>query len=70
MQFARAPFAADSAGRWIIGDLRFARERAGGMASIELGPPVTGACRRPVPWTPPRADLLRQGSQQNGDSDD
>jgi len=58
MQFIRAPFAATVSDQWMIGDLRFDRERGGGMASIDLGPLTSGACRSAVPWTPPRADLL------------
>jgi inner membrane protein len=58
LQFARAPFAAELERQWVLGDLRFARTRGGGMASIDLGPPSVGACQSPVPWTPPRADLL------------
>jgi inner membrane protein len=62
MQFARAPFAAALEDRWVMGDLRFDRTRGGGMASIDLGPASepTGReeCHSPVPWVPPRADLL------------
>jgi len=58
MQFARAPFAAELRHQWMMGDLRFERGRVGGMASIGLGAPSTGECQSPVPWTPPRADLL------------
>jgi len=58
MQFIRAPFGAQVDERWVIGDLRFDRERGGGMASLDLGPATAGDCRSAVPWTPPRADLL------------
>jgi inner membrane protein len=58
MQFARAPFAAELQHRWVMGDLRFERGRGAGMASIDPGPVSSGECRSPVPWTPPRADLL------------
>ena len=56
MQFARAPFGAQLQDQWVMGDLRFDRG-GGGMASIDLGSP-SGECQSPVPWTPPRADLL------------
>jgi len=58
MQFARAPFASDLESQWVMGDLRFDRTRGGGMASIDVGAPSDGECRSPVPWIPPRADLL------------
>jgi inner membrane protein len=58
MQFARAPFAAELASGWVIGDLRFERGRGSGMASIVLGPPSYGECRPSVPWIAPREDLL------------
>lgn len=58
MQFARAPFTTQLQYRWIMGDLRFERGRGDGMASIDLGPLSSSECRSPVPWTPPRADLL------------
>jgi inner membrane protein len=61
MQFARAPFGAELESQWVMGDLRFDRTRGGGMASIDLGPPSQGECLSPVPWTPPRADLLNLG---------
>jgi inner membrane protein len=58
MQFVRAPFAVQLRGQWMMGDLRFERGRASGMTSIGLGPLSSGECGAPVPWTPPRADLL------------
>jgi inner membrane protein len=58
MQFIRAPFGAQVDDQWVIGDLRFDRERGGGMASIDLGPLSSGECQSVVPWAPPRADLL------------
>ena len=61
MQFIRAPFGAQVDDQWVIGDLRFDRERGGGMASLELGPPTSAECHSPVPWAPPRADLLDLG---------
>ena len=71
MQFARAPFAADLGAGWLAGDLRFDSSRQGaGFASIELGPPTRGACRREVPWTPPREDILHVGVRNPGDTND
>jgi inner membrane protein len=58
MQFARAPFGAELESQWVMGDLRFDRTRGGGMTLIDIGPPSGGECRSPVPWIPPRADLL------------
>jgi inner membrane protein len=60
MQFARAPFAAELEQQWVVGDLRFDRERGKGMASIELGAPSVRPCEPTVPWIPPREDLLRE----------
>jgi inner membrane protein len=56
MQFARAPFATELGRQWVMGDLRFDRDR---LATIQLGPPAHGVCRGTVPWVPPRMDLLR-----------
>ena len=58
MQFARAPFAAEVDGRWVIGDLRFDREAGLGLAEIELNPAAHSPCRHHAPWVPPRAELL------------
>jgi inner membrane protein len=57
LQFARAPFAAQVGGRWVVGDLRFDREQPLGMSEIALGE-APSACRFNVPWVPPRAALL------------
>ncbi|HEY0341719.1 MAG TPA: metal-dependent hydrolase [Steroidobacteraceae bacterium] len=59
MQFVRAPFVSAPAREWVIGDLRFAGQRGGGMADIDLHPDSPGPCLKRVPWTPPRADLLQ-----------
>jgi inner membrane protein len=59
MQFARAPFVAEQDGRWIIGDLRFDREAALGMAEIQLPALADLRCRHSAPWIAPRAELLR-----------
>ncbi len=60
MQFVRAPFVTGLGQGWMMGDLRFAGERGGGLAGIVLGPSARGECRQSVPWVPPRADLLGQ----------
>jgi inner membrane protein len=59
MQFARAPFATEQDGRWIVGDLRFDREAGLGMTEIQLPASADSGCRRRAPWTSPRAELLR-----------
>jgi inner membrane protein len=72
LQFARAPFATQIGRGWVIGDLRFDREPQLGMSELALGAnpdgrsgPARGGdpdrrqCRSSVPWTPPRAELLR-----------
>jgi inner membrane protein len=56
LQFARAPFATQVGGEWVIGDLRFDREQPLGMAEIALG--GKSPCRFSEPWVPPRAALL------------
>jgi hypothetical protein len=63
LQFARVPFATPLAGdrsgvepKWVLGDLRFDREKALGMSEIALD--GKARCRFNVPWVPPRADLL------------
>ncbi|MEJ0037631.1 MAG: metal-dependent hydrolase [Gammaproteobacteria bacterium] len=58
LQFARVPFATEVAGQWVIGDLRFDRERALGMSEIALDGQTPSRCRFSAPWVPPRAALL------------
>jgi inner membrane protein len=58
MQFVRAPFAIERKGGWIIGDLRFDRERGLGLAELEISAVPESGCRPRAPWLPPRADLL------------
>jgi inner membrane protein len=58
MQFVRAPFAIERKGGWIIGDLRFDRERGRGLAQIEISAVPESGCLTRAPWLPPRADLL------------
>jgi inner membrane protein len=57
LQFARAPFATQLDGKWVIGDLRYDRERSLGFSEIALGDSPN--CRFDVPWVPPRESLLR-----------
>jgi inner membrane protein len=59
MQFVRAPFAVKVDQHWVLGDLRFDREAGIGIAEVEVDPEHPSACRYDVPWTAPRADLLR-----------
>jgi inner membrane protein len=58
MQFVRAPYAAEIDGRWVIGDLRFDREKALGMAEMVVDGSAHSPCRHKAPWVPPRASLL------------
>jgi inner membrane protein len=58
MQFVRAPFAIERKGGWIIGDLRFDRERGLGLAELEISAVPESGCLPRAPWLPPRADLL------------
>jgi inner membrane protein len=58
MQFVRAPFAIENNGGWIIGDLRFDRERGLGLAELEISTTPAGPCLPRAPWLPPRAALL------------
>jgi hypothetical protein len=59
MQFARAPFVSTPGREWVLGDLRFERQRGGGMADIDLHADSPGPCVKTAPWIPPRADLLQ-----------
>jgi len=65
MQFSRAPFTTKLQHQWVMGDLRFNRGRGADITSIGVGPPSSGECRSPVPWTPPRADLLNVDSRES-----
>jgi inner membrane protein len=58
MQFVRAPFVVERKSGWVIGDLRFDRERGLGLAEIEISASQTGDCPPRAPWLPPRAALL------------
>ena len=58
MQFVRAPFVVERKNGWVIGDLRFDRERGLGLAEIEVSTAHPGDCPPRAPWLPPRAALL------------
>jgi inner membrane protein len=58
MQFVRAPFAAETSAGWILGDLRFDRERGLGLAELLITGAGAVACPERAPWIAPRADLL------------
>ncbi len=59
MQFVRAPFVVERKNGWVIGDLRFDRERGLGLAEIEVSATHSGECPPTAPWLPPRGDLLK-----------
>ena len=59
MQFVRAPFVVERRNGWVIGDLRFDRERGLGLAEIEVSSTHAGECPPTAPWLPPRAELLK-----------
>jgi inner membrane protein len=59
MQFVRAPFVVERKNGWVIGDLRFDRERGLGLAEIEVSSTHAGDCPPTAPWLPPRGDLLK-----------
>jgi inner membrane protein len=58
MQFVRAPFAAETSAGWILGDLRFDRERGLGLAELLIKGAGAVTCPERAPWIAPRADLL------------
>jgi inner membrane protein len=58
MQFVRAPFVVERRSGWVIGDLRFDRERGLGLAEIEISATQTSDCPPRAPWVPPREALL------------
>jgi inner membrane protein len=63
MRFIRAPYVAPAPGGWILGDLRYDRERGLGFAEIAIERGRV-SCPAFVPaWTPPRADLLEESAQ-------
>ena len=64
LQFARAPFATRVGGEWVIGDLRFDREKPLGMAELALD--GKSPCRFSEPWVAPRAALLDVAGRATG----
>ena len=58
MQFVRAPFVVERKSGWVIGDLRFDRERGLGLAEIEVSATQVSDCPPAAPWLPPRGALL------------
>lgn len=59
LRFARAPYALRLESAWIVGDLRFDREKGLGFAELRVaaGTPAQ-SCPAVEPWLAPRADLL------------
>ncbi len=55
--FLRAPFALETSGGWILGDLRYDRGKDGGFAAMLVNPRAPMQCGQPIPWTAPRQDL-------------
>jgi inner membrane protein len=55
--FLRAPFAVETTGGWILGDLRYDREPGAGFAEMLVNPRAPAQCEEPIPWTAPRQDL-------------
>ncbi len=58
MQFVRAPYAAETSEGWVLGDLRFDRERGLGLAELRITGEGSENCTRRAPWIAPRTDLL------------
>jgi hypothetical protein len=57
MQFARVPMASGAGSHWWLTDLRFGGAR--GFASLQLTQPPQPCDFPPVPWLPPRPELLK-----------
>jgi inner membrane protein len=57
MQFARVPMAGGAGPDWWLADLRFGVRR--GFASLQLTQPPQPCDFPPVPWLPPRPELLK-----------
>jgi inner membrane protein len=57
MRFVRAPWLARVDDAWVIGDLRYDRERGLGFAEIEVDPPAEACVNHMPSWSPPRVDL-------------
>ena len=58
MQFARVPMAVADAADWWLGDLRFGGGRGRGFSQLRLVQPPQPCDFSPVPWLPPRPELL------------
>jgi inner membrane protein len=58
MQFARVPMATAEGADWWLGDLRFGGGRGRGFSQLRLVQPPQPCDFAPVPWLPPRPELL------------
>ncbi len=58
LQFARAPYWVMQAPTWIVGALRFDREKGLGFAEFRLPEALTPCPGNLPPWTAPRRDVL------------
>jgi inner membrane protein len=58
MQFARVPMATAAGPDWWLGDLRFGGGRGPGFSQLRLTLPPQRCDFAPVPWLPPRPELL------------
>jgi inner membrane protein len=58
MQFARVPLATAAGADWWLGDLRFGGGRGRGFSQLRLVQPPQPCDFAPVPWLPPRPELL------------
>jgi len=58
MQFARVPLATATGPDWWLGDLRFGGGRGRGFSQLRLVQPPQPCDFAPVPWLPPRPELL------------
>jgi inner membrane protein len=58
MQFARVPLATAAGPDWWLGDLRFGGGRGRGFSQLRLTLPPQPCDFAPVPWLPPRPELL------------
>jgi inner membrane protein len=58
MQFARLPMAEAAGADWWLGDLRFGGGRGRGFSQLLLTQPPQPCDFAPVPWLPPRPELL------------
>ena len=59
MQFARVPMAAPAGTDWWLADLRFGGGRGRGFSQLHLTQPPQACDFAPVPWLPPRPELLQ-----------